>query len=63
MTYFEFNEHRTQRSVAVDVVDWPGITVTEGDLSDDQLLELSLTKWTPAMDPALGAMLARKEHP
>lgn len=42
MSYFEYNERRTQRSVPVDLIDWPDITVTESEPNEDQLLELSL---------------------
>lgn len=45
MNFFEYQELRTQRSVAfkpTDIVEWPDITVTEGEPNEDQLLELSL---------------------
>lgn len=47
MNYFEFNERRTQGSVAVDVIDWPDITVSESEPTEDQLLELSLLRKAP----------------
>ncbi len=44
-TYYEFNERRTQGSVAVETIDWPAIVVTEsGALDADQLLLLSLQR-------------------
>lgn len=42
MNYFEYYERRAQQSVAVDVIDWPGIAVTESEPNDGQLLEFSL---------------------
>lgn len=37
MNYFEFNEHRTQRGVAFDVIDWPPIVVTESELPEPEI--------------------------
>lgn len=45
-TYFEHMERKHNDSQPVckptDLVEWPGITVTEGELTEDMLLELSL---------------------
>jgi hypothetical protein len=44
-TYFEFQERRSQGSVAFkpdDIIEWPEITVTEGEIDEDTLLLLSL---------------------
>ncbi|MFS8543898.1 MAG: hypothetical protein LOD91_08675 [Limnochordales bacterium] len=47
MTYFEYMERRTQRSVPfkeTDLVDFPAILVTEGEADEDTLLVLDLQK-------------------
>lgn len=52
MTYFEFNERRTgARSIPLNVVEWPDITVTEGEIDDDTALEISLAR-SAAVEPA-----------
>lgn len=51
MTYFEYMERRTQRSVPfrdTDIIDWPDITVTESEPDEDTLLVLDLQR--PAED-------------
>jgi hypothetical protein len=46
MNYYEFQERKHNRSEPVckpsDLVEWPGITVSEGELTEDMLLALSL---------------------
>jgi hypothetical protein len=45
LSYFEFNERRTQGSVPYkpdDLIEWPSIVVTESEIDDDTALELSL---------------------
>lgn len=53
MNYFQFQELKTQRSVAfehTDVIEWPDLVVTESDgLNEDQLLELSLMRTAPVL--------------
>lgn len=44
LSYFEFHEFRTQRSVSVDVVEWPEIVVTESVADEDTLLQLELLR-------------------
>lgn len=55
-TYFEFQERQTQRSTpfkATDLVEWPGITVTESEPDDDTLLALDLLRtWQNVGDVA-----------
>jgi hypothetical protein len=49
VTYFEFQERQTQRSTpfkASDLVEWPGITVTESEADEDTLLALDLQRST-----------------
>lgn len=36
-TWFEFNERRTQRSTAHDLIDWPPIVVTESELPEPEI--------------------------
>lgn len=44
LSYFEWNERQTQKSVPVDVVEWPDITVTEAAIDEDTLLHLDLMR-------------------
>lgn len=48
MNYFEYVERKHNDSQPVckpsDLVEWPGITVSEGEMTEDMLLELSLMK-------------------
>lgn len=49
-TYFEFMERKNQRSVPFkdeDLVDFPGIVVTESEPDEDTLLILSLQQEEP----------------
>lgn len=43
-SYFEFRERQTQRSVSLDVVEWPAIVVTESVADEDTLLHLELLR-------------------
>lgn len=47
-TYYEFQERTRNGSEPVckpsDLVEWPEMVVTEGDLTEDVALELSLMK-------------------
>lgn len=40
MNYFEFNEMKTQRSTAHDLIEFPDVYVTESVLNDDEQNEL-----------------------
>lgn len=55
-TYFEFQERQTQRSTpfkATDLVEWPGIVVSESEADEDTLLALDLQRtWHNAGDVA-----------
>jgi hypothetical protein len=55
-TYFEHYERQTQGSTPFkdsDIVEWPGIVVSEGEADEDTLLEMSLqSNWHNAGDVA-----------
>jgi hypothetical protein len=43
--YCRYNEQLTQRTTSFDVIDFPDVTVSEGEADDDLLLELDLMRW------------------
>lgn len=51
-SYFEFQERQTQGSVALDVLDWPGIVVTEAEPDEDTLLQMSLMMGSQILEEA-----------
>ena len=36
-SYFEYQERRTQRAIAFDVIEWPDIVVTESELPEPEI--------------------------
>lgn len=37
MTYFEYQDYRTQRAVAFDLLDWPDIVVSEEPMPEPEI--------------------------